>query len=251
MLSIAVITSAGVSSRFNYQQSQQCLKAIYSEGDRRNTLLYRQCRQCCQCDRIIVVGGWQFDALKNYIDEVLPDEIRKKIIAVFNPHYADYASGYSLYLGLQAAFELGTVREIIFIEGDLVVDTKSLTEVFAAQGDVLTFNREVIDSQKAVVFYEDALGKYCYAFNSSHGLLSIDEPFRRIWNSGQIWKFVSISKLERVCDDFFYECVIGTNLEIIQRYFDQVAPRDNGGGWKLSSCMTGSIAIHAKIIRRH
>ena len=231
---IAIITAAGISSRFNFQQSNKILKAVYYEGDRKNTLLYRLCQQCRQCDKIIAVGGYQFDRLQSYIDEVLPAELRKKIVVIFNPHYEDYSSGYSLYLGLNAAFRY-EASPIVFLEGDLVVDDESLSEVFDADGDVLTFNRETIDSQKSVVFYEDARGDFRYAFNSSHGFLSINEPFRRIWNSGQVWKFADVAQLEYACGEFFDECVVGTNLEIVQRYFDHTTifnHEHRGGGRK-------------------
>ena len=225
-LSIAVLTMADVSSRFNARQPKKFLKAIYSEGDRRQTCLYRLCRQCRQCDRIIAVGGWQFDALKNYIDEVLTDELREKIITVFNPHYADYESGYSVYSGIKTALEQGDVKEIIFVEGDLVVDTRSLTKVLSAENDVITFNREPIESCKSVVLYEDAHGKFHYIYSYEHGLLSIEEPFRRVWNSGQAWKFTDIGKLEFACDSFVRECVAGVGLKLIQRYFDQISSGD-------------------------
>lgn len=224
MASIALITVAGISSRFNRNQPVKTLKAIYHEGNPQHTCLYRLCRQCQTCDGIIVVGGYQFKSLTNYIDRMMPSELRAKITTVFNPHYADYASGFSIYSGLQTAFAVDDLKEIIFIEGDLIVDTPSLTNVLKAEGDVITYNRESVDSRKSVVLYDDAEGKFHYKYSAKHGLLSIEEPFRHIWNSGQIWKFTSVEALKRACSSFVEECISGVGLNLVQRYFDQILP---------------------------
>ena len=46
------------------------------------------------------------------------EKFSNKILMVENPYYKRYGSGYSLYLGLQKAFETGA-DEIVFAEGDL------------------------------------------------------------------------------------------------------------------------------------
>lgn len=226
MASIALITVAGVSSRFNLNQPVKALKAIYHENNPYNTCLYRLCRQCQTCDGIIVVGGYQFERLTDYIERVIPTELRAKIITVFNPRYADYASGFSIYSGLQTAFAFDELKEIIFIEGDLIVDTPSLSKVLKTEGDVITYNRKTVDSRKSVVLYDDAEGKFHYKYSAKHGLLSIEEPFRHIWNSGQIWKFTSLGALKNACSSFFQECISGVGLNLVQRYFDQIPPED-------------------------
>ncbi len=45
---IAIITNAGISSRFNegIPEGEKKLKAIYHEGDMKNTLLYHQLIKC-------------------------------------------------------------------------------------------------------------------------------------------------------------------------------------------------------------
>ena len=68
---IAIITVAGISNRFNHGVKDKVLKAIYYEGDPRRTLLFRQCRQCRDMDRIILVGGYQYEALSSYVERII------------------------------------------------------------------------------------------------------------------------------------------------------------------------------------
>ena len=227
-MKIAVITVAGTSSRFNVNEEKKSLKAIYHKDNPLQTLLFRQCHQCQNMDKIIIVGGYMYNRLSEYINNILPKVIREKIILLYNERYSDYTSGYSLYLGLQAIFSLeqNENMEILFMEGDLAVDNKSLSAVIAGENDVITYNREVIDSRKSVVVYESVNGSYHYAFNDTHGFLKIDDSFVRVWNSGQIWKFTNLNYLKTASELYAEEAISGTNLEIIQRYFDMVSPND-------------------------
>ena len=226
-MKIAVITVAGISSRFNENKDKKILKAIYFQQDPHKTLLFRQCQQCSNMDRIIVVGGYQYDELSNYILAEMPESLRDKILLVRNQRYNDLSSGYSLYIGLQEAFHICEAKddEIVFLEGDLALDDMSLSSVIDVKADVLTYNREVIDSRKSVIFYEDENGRYQYLFNREHGMLQIDKPFIRMWNSGQVWKFTDVEKLELAAKEYFSHAISGTNLEIIQRYFNQLENR--------------------------
>lgn len=226
-MKIAVITVAGISSRFNENQDRKVLKAIYFQQDPHKTLLFRQCQQCSDMDKIIIVGGYQYDELLKYVATEIPKPLKDKILLVCNQRYNDLSSGYSLYIGLQETFRICATKdiEIIFLEGDLALDDISLHHVMDAKADVLTYNREVIDSRKSVIFYEDENGMYQYVFNREHGLLQIDKPFIRMWNSGQVWKFTDMDKLELAVKNFLSYAVGGTNLEIIQRYFDQLENR--------------------------
>ena len=51
---------------------------------------------------------------------------------VENPYYKRYGSGYSLYIGLQKAFETGA-DEILFAEGDLHLSTNDYKKVCNAK----------------------------------------------------------------------------------------------------------------------
>ena len=216
----AIITVAGISSRFNegIPEVEKQLKAIYTEGGARDTLLYHLLEKCAFADTVVVVGGYRFESLKRYCEGLTPD-LRDRIVLVENPHYEDLASGYSLYLGLKEAFGRGA-DEILFVEGDLDVDGPSFAEVVNVPGSVLTYTYEPIYANKAVVLFRDGKGRYRYAFNGSHGLLAIGEPFSCILNSGQMWKFTRPDLLRQANDRFFAEAKDGTNLRVIQSYLD-------------------------------
>ena len=224
-LRIAVITVAGISSRFNdgISEDKKTLKAIYSDCEKGQTLLSHLIGQCSYADRIIVVGGYKYIDLKSYIEDSIPQSLRNKITTVQNEHYIDLASGYSLYLGLEAAFKEKNIRDILFVEGDLDIDDRSFRSVAMSDKTVLTGTYETIEASKSVVFYKDSVGRYKYAFNSQHGLLQITEPFAEIMNSGQLWKFTDIVALKKATEDFFITDMGGTNLSIIQKYLDLIS----------------------------
>jgi len=219
----AIITVAGISSRFNQgiAPEDHVLKAIFSEGENRQTLLAHLLGHCAFADRIIVVGGYRFSDLERYVEAALSQEVRDRITLIRNPHFEDLASGYSLYLGLEEALR-EEPEEVLFVEGDLDIDRASFQAVVEAGTSVLTCSNEPICASKAVVLYRDSCGRYRYAFNSNHGLLKIDEAFSVILNSGQLWKFRRMDALRRATWRFPESDPNGTNLKIIQDYLDQI-----------------------------
>ena len=220
----AVITVAGISSRFNkgLDEAERCLKAIFHGEGSDRTLLLNQLGQCSYADRIVVVGGYRYDDLRAYVEHEVPIGIRNKISLVYNPQYEDLSSGYSLYMGLEKIFTGPDADDILFIEGDLYVDRQSFGHVVDSPDSVLTYNRESIYADKAVVFYRDGDGRYRYAFDPSHGMLRIDGPFSCIFNSGQLWKFTDMKALKEAMRLFGDTEKTGTNLEIIQGYIDLI-----------------------------
>ncbi len=216
----AIITIAGLSSRFNQglTQNMHRLKAIYYENDPKDTLLYHMLARLSSADSIILVAGYKAEDLNEYVNEYVPSEMRDRITIVYNDHYEDWASGYSLYLGIKEALKC-MPDTLIFAEGDLDVDDDEFKKVLDADGNVITCNHEIIRSKKAVIGYCDADSVYKYAFNASHGLVSIDEPFSMLFNSGQIWKFNDMSLLSKVNDEFESRKEDGTNLLIVGGYF--------------------------------
>ena len=117
--------------------------------------------------------------------------------------------------------------EVIFLEGDLFFDHDSFSRIVKSQKDVVTVNREFIESDKSVVLYLDTNGFYHYLYDTSHNNLVIPEPFTAIFNSGQMWKFKDIIALKRIASDLSgTEALRGTNLEIIQRYFGGIKQTD-------------------------
>ena len=83
----AVITVAGISSRFNkgLDEAERCLKAIFHGEGSDRTLLLNQLGQCSYADRIVVVGGYRYDDLRAYVEHEVPIGIRNKISLVYNP----------------------------------------------------------------------------------------------------------------------------------------------------------------------
>ena len=221
----AIITIAGISSRFNQGISpeEHILKAIYYEGNERNTLLYHMLERLYDTDVIVLVAGYKKEALQEYIDNVLSPDMQKKIIVAVNDHYADWSSGYSLFVGIDEALKYSPDC-IIFAEGDLDVDNETLDLVNNSGKSVLTCNHDVIYSKKAVIGYRDVDGKYRYAFSTSHGAVSVDEPFTMLFNSGQIWKFTDIKLLKEANEDFEKVKETGTNLVIVADYFSKENP---------------------------
>ena len=218
----AIITIAGISARFNegIPEDEKILKAIYNEGSAEDSLLFHLLEKCSYADHIIIVGGYRYDAMREFFDTNLSDRFPQTVF-VKNDHYADLASGYSLYLGVREALSLGSA-EILFVEGDLDIDDESFGRVRDSEKAVLTYTTEPIYAKKAVVLYQDAEGHYKYAFNSAHGCLTIDEPFACILNSGQTWKFTDMKALEASNEEFAQKNPGGTNLTIIQGYIDRV-----------------------------
>lgn len=175
------------------------------------------------CDRIIIVGGYKYSDLEEYLDNNLPSDFKEKVFLVYNDHFSDLSSGYSLYLGVKEALDnYDDIDEILFVEGDLDIDNESFNDVIKSDKNVLTFNNEPIYSNKAVVLYQNENDEYHYIFNSDHGLLSLDESFKAIFNSGQTWKFKDMGLLKTANDNFYENIVEDTNLGIIQKYLDLI-----------------------------
>lgn len=222
-MKIAIITVAGISSRFNKEipEENKILKCLYYEENPKETLLYQILRKLNSYDKIIVVGGYKYQKLEHYVSNSLPRDMSENILLLDNPRFADLSSGYSLYLGIKRALDdFEDIEEILFVEGDLDIDFESFLNVVNSKRNVLTFNFEPIYSNKAVVLYQNELDEYHYLFNSDHGMLSIDESFKAIFNSGQTWKFKDMRLLEIANDNFKKNHIEDTNLTIIQKYFD-------------------------------
>ena len=227
-MNAAIITVAGISSRFNagVDDNKKCLKAIYSDGASEDTLLARLVQKCNYYDRIIVVGGYKYNDLEQYIKTAFSYDVRRKIGLVRNKHYCDLASGFSLLLGLEQVFTLRNLEEILFVEGDLAIDNFSFQKVVTAKTSVATYNYEPIHADKAVVLYRNGKGQYKYAFNRERGLLQIEEPFSAIWNSGQLWKFRNIPAIAQAAHSFSEGNKDETNLKIIQDYMSSLSDNE-------------------------
>lgn len=219
-----LITVAGLSSRFSESLGKECLKCIYFENSYRETLLYHMMHQNTEFDRYIIVGGFRYQELVEYVRKYLGD-FSERIVLVENEAYAEYGSGYSLYLGLREAIQCDC-EELVFAEGDLYVDNASFNRICNAKCNVITSNRENILAKKAVAFYYNEQHKIHYIYDTSHSALEIKEPFLGIFNSGQIWKF---NEKERMVSTFYAIPEAdwqGTNLVFIQKYFESLSEGD-------------------------
>ena len=222
---IFLTTVAGSATRFSESVGKPTVKCIYNREDPKKTLLNHMLTQAKDYDLFVVVGGFLISELEDYINNVLSDEFRSKVLLVDNKFYKEYGSGWSLYLGIKAVIEkYGTdFDELLFAEGDLFVDDESFKAVSDSSDSVITINSEAIRAKKAVALYYDLNEVPHYIYDTSHGSLAINEPFTAIYNSGQIWKFTDSELLSRVTNDIPEEGHQGTNLVLINEYFQTLA----------------------------
>lgn len=218
-----IITVAGTATRFNRDTQSPTLKCLYAIGGYQNSLLYQILDKARDYDEYVIVGGYLFDTLKDFVDNNL-HEFKDKIKLVNNPEYSTSGSGYSLLIGLWNAAADAT--EILFVEGDLYFDKACFDKVKDSDKAVFTVNHELITAKKAVVVYTDTDGHLNYLYDTSHSYLRINEPFMAVYNSGQVWKFTDIDRLTAVLNSLTPKQTQGTNLEIIQRYFGSLPPSD-------------------------
>lgn len=224
-MKIFLTTVAGSATRFSESVGKPTVKCIYNREDPNKTLLNHMLTQAKDYDVFVIVGGFLISELEKYIDEVLTEEQKNKIILVDNKFYKEYGSGWSLYLGVKAVFDkFGTdFDEILFAEGDLFVDDESMNSVMNTSNSVITINSEAIRAKKAVALYYDLDNVPHYIYDTSHGQLKIDEPFTAIYNSGQIWKFADSRLLFYTTEDIEPSKHEGTNLVLINEYFQRLA----------------------------
>ena len=220
-MKIAIVAVAGVSSRFNRDEKEEVLKGIYTTTDYRKTLLYSILRKCSGLDKVVLVGGYQYEKLKAYIEEHKGDFLFP-IQLVYNPYYSELGTGYTLRVGLEECLKEENCTDIVLVEGDLFFDEASFERVKTAKHSVATYNHKVIYSNKAVIAYVDLQKRLKYVFSTSHGAVQILEPFLSIYNSGQIWKFADIALVRKMMRELPKEALEGTNLQFVEAYFSKV-----------------------------
>ena len=222
---VFLTTVAGSATRFSESIGKPTVKCIYNREDPTKTLLNHMLTQASDYDLFVVVGGFLIEELEEYINTNLPSEFGEKVMLVNNEQYAEYGSGWSLYLGLDAALKIygKDITEVLFAEGDLFVDDDSFSSVANSNNSVITINSEAIKANKAVALYYDLENVPHYIYDTAHGQLKIGEPFTAIYNSGQIWKFTDIALLMELVLNGDSERFTGTNLVLINEYFQKLA----------------------------
>lgn len=219
---ILIVTVAGSSTRFSKSIGRDVLKCIYYENFFSDSLLYNMLHQPVEFDKYVIVGGYKYDELKAAVHNELPD-YEDRIDLIYNGHFADYGSGYSLYCGLLKALEY-PFDEIVFAEGDLFVDSETFRIVAESKKSIVTSNQEPILANKAVAFYYDEHNLIRYVYDTGHAALVINEPFSAIYNSGQIWKFADKQLVRKTVGDLNETEWQGTNLAMVERYFRSLDP---------------------------
>ena len=222
---VFLTTVAGSATRFSKSIGKPTVKCIYNREDPAKTLLNHMLTQASDYDLFVVVGGFLINELEDYINTNLPSEFSEKVMLVNNEQYSEYGSGWSLYLGLDAALKIygKDITEVLFAEGDLFVDDESFSSVAGTKNSVITINSEAIKANKAVALYYDLENVPHYIYDTAHGQLKIDEPFTAVYNSGQIWKFTDIGLLSDLVLNGDPERFTGTNLVLINEYFQKLA----------------------------
>ena len=230
-MKVFLTTVAGSATRFSESVGKPTVKCIFNREDPTKTLLYHMLTQASSYDYYIVVGGFLIDELESYINTVLPDEFKNKVILVNNEEYAKFGSGWSLYLGVKAALDKfgPNFDELLFAEGDLFVDDEGFKAIEDSSSSVITTNNEAIRANKAVALYYDLNNVPHYIYDTAHGQLVINEPFTAVYNSGQIWKFNDIKLLSEIIDENPISIHEGTNLILINEFFQRLA----GNGAKI------------------
>jgi choline kinase len=217
MKNTLIITVAGISSRFSKSLGYDALKCIYEEPDKKSILgIFSE--YFSFFDTIIIVGGYKFEELQKYIANRFDTDA---ISLLYNSHYEDYGSNYSLYLGVKEALKEKNCN-IVFAEGDLIVDANSFKQVCQSEHSVITATHELIRADKSVAFYRTTSGAIQYIYDTAHEALYIPEPFSLIANSGQIWKFTEPDILKTIIHSQAINDYMDTNLNIIQKYFQQL-----------------------------
>ena len=211
-----IVTVAGMSGRFNDSIGKtDFLKCLYYEVDEKYSLLYQILQKSYyEADKIILVGGYRFELLENFVQK---SRFKDKIVLVYNEKFK-LGSMYSLYLGVKKAHELNA-QEVIFAEGDLFFDSKTFAEILREKCDTVSVTAEDIQASKSVVFYVNQQGNLRYLYDTGHNILNISEPFKAIYNSGQIWRFQDVQKLYGLNESLQEIELAGTNLVLVQKYF--------------------------------
>lgn len=212
-----IITLAGRSTRFAKSVGYECHKSLYRDSEDGMTILGYQLEtlDTSRVGEIILVGGYCYDELQRYVKQYFS---RMPIRLVYNSHFVDYGSCYSLVSGINAVRD--TAGEIVFMEGDLVVDRGSMEKLLSVPGDVITAHHALIDASTAVAFYLNVSGRLRYIYDTNHRALCIPEPFSRIGNSGQVWKFENAQLLKHCIAAYGETEWKDTNLRPIMDYFD-------------------------------
>ncbi len=219
MIRTAIVTLAGTSRRFSASVGRECHKSFFRETPEDATLLDWQLELLRRnsFDHVVLVGGYRFGELRDHMRERHPDT---PSTLVFNDHYADLGSCHSLCLGIDAVPD-GT-DSVVFLEGDLLFDDATFSQMAASEGDAITAAPGFVDARTSVAFCVSPEGRLRYVYDTAHSRLCLDGPFVLLGNSGQVWQFADVSRLRECSRRCGPAERSGTNLLPILDYFSPI-----------------------------
>ena len=211
-----IITVAGTSSRFRKSLGVDVLKATYQENGLPSILETLLAYAEGYFEDIIIVGGYRYQGLEKYITKHYQN---KNITLVYNKEYTK-GSNESLLCGIRA---LNTeYSQVLFVEGDLVIDKASFVSIVNSVSNVITYTTLPITAKTSVIYYFNTELRLKYKYDTEHKSLHIDEPFISVSNSGQIWKFCDFNMLKGIVNSFSKADIDETNLLTISQYFNSI-----------------------------
>lgn len=217
-----LITCAGQATRFK-ESGGNTHKSIFSiDGDICKSPLGIMCQYAKFIERTpVIVTGFMTDEIDDALSE-LSSKLEIRIYSTYNEHYSDLGSNESLICGLQFIMQNFDYDDydIMFAEGDLMVDFDTFREIANSQNCVVTTNgNSIINMNKAVVVYQNVHGTYKWAYDLAHKSVSITDA-RWLAESGQIWKFkISDYDLFVILDGLIAKDHKDTNLNMIYKIF--------------------------------
>ncbi|MFW2605367.1 DUF6564 domain-containing protein [Aliarcobacter butzleri] len=215
MSKVLIITLAGESTRFRKTLKKDVLKGIYKDNRNISILDILLNYSVNLFENIIIVGGYKFDELEKYVRNKNLDNIE----LVYNKLYKD-GSNVSLIEGINAI--KSNYNEVLFVEGDLVIDKNSFLNVVNSNKNIITYNQHKIEASKSVAYYITLSNQIKYIYDTQHNSFNITESFSTISNSGQIWKFKDIKLLKNIANSFNSNHKKFTNLATIEKYFNSI-----------------------------
>lgn len=209
-----LITVAGKSTRFSKSLGYEVLKSIYEEEDYPSILERIMSYSKDLFDEIIIVGGYKYDELKTYAKD--KDWNAKTVLNT------DYEKGslLSMLCGLKEISH--STKELVFIEGDVAVDYNSFIRLVNTSDSVIGYTNQIITSNKSVVYYKTLQDDIKYYYDSNHKFIHINEAFKSIVNSAQLWKFSNLILLNKLGREISNSAGDYTNLVLIEKYFRSV-----------------------------
>ena len=168
---------------------------------------------------MIVVGGYRYQDLQRAIGEYKG----RSVELVYNPRWQDSGSMYSLYYGALAS---AGASEILFCEGDIITDNESFRQLAAARKDSFAIAREPVFADRSVAAYQGWDDRLYYLFDTDHGALTFPARIKAIFHSAQAWKIQDAEAFMRLNGQLTETERRGTNLVLIERYFQRHAFRE-------------------------